>query len=100
MAPALSRVAANFGSPVYFMVAVFGLVIVIMAYRKHLAQGFLLTALGLWFSTVGIDAGTLVPRFSFGTIQMQNGLNIAPMCLGFFGIGQSLLLLEQQIQKI
>ena len=97
MAPALSRIAASFGSPEYTMVAVFGLVIVIMAYRKHMAQGFLLTALGLWFSTVGIDAGTLVPRFHFGTIQMQTGLNIAPMCLGFFGIGQSLLLLERKI---
>lgn len=97
MAPALSRVAANFGSPEYTMVAVFGLVIVIMVYRKHLAQGFLLTALGLWFSTVGIDSGTLVPRFNFGTVQMQTGLNIAPMCLGFFGIGQSLILLERKI---
>lgn len=62
-----------------------------------MAQGFLLTALGLWFSTVGIDAATLVPRFNFGTVQMQTGLNIAPMCLGFFGIGQSLLLLERKI---
>jgi len=97
MAPALSRIAASFGSPEYTMVAVFGLVIVIMAYRKHMAQGFLLTALGLWFSTVGIDAGTLVPRFNFGTVQMMTGLNIAPMCLGFFGIGQSLLLLERKI---
>ena len=97
MAPALSRVAANFGSPEYTMVAAFGLVIVIMVYRKHLAQGFLLMALGLWFSTVGIDSGTLVPRFNFGTVQMQTGLNIAPMCLGFFGIGQSLILLERKI---
>lgn len=97
MAPALARVAASFGSPEYFMVAVFGLIIVIMVNRKKLAQGLLLTALGLWFSTVGIDPGTLVPRFDFGTVQMQNGLNVAPMCLGFFGIGQSLLLLEQKI---
>jgi len=97
MAPALARVAASFSSPEYFMVAVFGLVVVIMVGRKQLAQGLLLTALGLWFSTVGIDPATLVPRFSFGTVQMLNGLNIAPMCLGFFGIGQSLLLLEREI---
>ncbi len=97
MAPALARVAASFSSPEYFMVATFGLIVVIMVNRKKLAQGLLLTALGLWFSTVGIDPGTLVPRFDFGTVQMQNGLNVAPMCLGFFGIGQSLLLLERKI---
>jgi putative tricarboxylic transport membrane protein len=97
MAPALARVAASFSSPEYFMVAVFGLVVVVMVNRARLAQGLLLTALGLWFSTVGIDPGTLVPRFDFGTVQMQNGLNVAPMCLGFFGIGQCLLLLERKI---
>lgn len=99
MAPALARVAASFSSPEYFMVAIFGLTVVIMVNRKKLAQGLLLTALGLWFSTVGIDPGTLVPRFDFGTVQMQNGLNVAPMCLGFFGIGQSLLLLERKILR-
>jgi len=99
MAPALARVAASFSSPEYFMVAVFGLVVVIMMNRRQLAQGILLTSLGLWFSTVGIDPGTLVPRFDFGTTQMQNGLNVAPMCLGFFGIGQSLLLLERKIME-
>ncbi|MBW1691170.1 MAG: tripartite tricarboxylate transporter permease [Deltaproteobacteria bacterium] len=99
MAPALARVAASFSSPEYFMVAVFGLVVVIMVNRKQFTQGTLLTALGLWFSTVGIDPGTLVPRFNFGTVQVQNGLNVAPMCLGFFGIGQSLLLLEREILK-
>jgi putative tricarboxylic transport membrane protein len=99
MAPALAKIAASFSSPEYFMVAVFGLVVVIMMNRKQLAQGVLLTSLGLWFSSVGIDPGTLVPRFDFGTIQMQNGLNVAPMCLGFFGIGQSLLLLERKIME-
>ncbi|MBW1972048.1 MAG: tripartite tricarboxylate transporter permease [Deltaproteobacteria bacterium] len=97
LAPLLAKIAANFGPPEYCMVAILGLIVVIMAYRKNIAQGFLLTALGLWFSTVGIDPGTLVPRFSFGTVSMQNGLNIAPMCLGFFGIGQTLLILERKI---
>ena len=97
MAPALSKVAVSFSSPEYCMIAVFGLVVVLVMNRKQIARGALLTALGLWFSTVGIDSGTLVPRFDFGSVEMQNGLNIAPMCLGFFGIGQSLLLLERKV---
>ena len=97
MAPALSKVATSFSSPEYCMIAVFGLVVVLVMNRKQIARGALLTALGLWFSTVGIDSGTLVPRFDFGSVEMQNGLNVAPMCLGFFGIGQSLLLLERKV---
>ncbi len=97
MAPALAHVAASFGPPEYFSAAFFGIVLVIMASRQKLAQGFLLLGLGLWFATVGIDGPTLVPRFAFGTVAMQNGLHIAPVCLGIFGIGQSLMLLEQKI---
>jgi putative tricarboxylic transport membrane protein len=99
MAPALAKVAASFGSPEFFMVAIFGLTVSLMVHRKQLGRGILLMALGLWFGTVGIDPATLVPRFNFGTVQMQNGLHIAPMCLGFFGIGQSFILLEQAILK-
>jgi len=97
MAPALSRIATHFTSPEYCMVAVFGLAVVLAMNRRDIARGALLTALGLWFSTVGIDSATLVPRFTFGSVDMQSGLGVAPMCLGFFGIGQSLLLLERQI---
>ena len=99
MAPVLSKVAASFSSPEYCIIAVLGLVVVLVMNRKQLARGILLTALGFWFSTVGIDSGTLVPRFDFGSVEMQSGLGIAPMCLGFFGIGQSLLLLERKVLK-
>jgi putative tricarboxylic transport membrane protein len=97
LAPVIAKIAVNFGPAEYFMVAVFGLVVMIMAHKERLLKAILLTCLGLWFSTVGIDSQTLVPRFTFGTTMLQNGLSVAPMCLGFFGIGQSLLLLERQI---
>jgi len=97
LAPIMAKVAASFGSPDYFMIAVFGLVVMVMANKKRLAQAIVLTCLGLWFSTVGVDNQTLALRFNFGTVILQNGLGIAPMCLGFFGIGQSLLLLERKI---
>jgi len=97
LAPIMARVAVNFGPAEYFMVAVFGLVVMVMAHLGRIFQAILLTCLGLWFSTVGFDGQTMVVRFTFGTVMLRNGLEIAPMCLGFFGIGQSLLLLERQI---
>jgi len=97
LAPILAHVAASFGPPEYLTVAVFGVVLVVMAFRDRLAQGLMLLGLGFWFSTVGIDGATLSPRFTFGTLAMQNGLHIIPICLGLFGIGQTLLLLERNI---
>jgi putative tricarboxylic transport membrane protein len=97
LAPMLAHVAASFGPPEYFAAGLFGVVLVVMAYRDRLMQGVLLLGLGLIFSTVGIDGPTLCPRFCFGSLEMQNGLAIAPVCLGLFGIGQTLLLVERKI---
>lgn len=97
LAPMLSHVAASFGPPEYFSAGLFGVVLVVMAHRQQLSRGLLLLGLGLWFSTVGIDGATLCPRFCFGTLSMQNGLHIVPVCLGLFGIGQTLVLVERKI---
>jgi len=97
LAPILAHVAASFGPPEYLTVALFGVVLVVMAFRDRLAQGLILLGLGFWVSTVGIDGPTLSPRFTFGTLIMQNGLHIVPVCLGLFGIGQTLLLVERDI---
>ena len=97
LAPLLAHVAASFGPPEYFSAALFGVVLVVMAYRERLSQGLLLLGLGLWLSTVGIDGPTLSPRFCFGLLSLQYGLHIVPVCLGLFGIGQTLILVEKQI---
>jgi putative tricarboxylic transport membrane protein len=97
MAPLLAHVAANFGPPEYFGAGLFGVTLVVMANRDQLMRGILLLSLGLWFSTVGIDGATLSPRYCFGTLFLQNGLDLVPVCLGLFGIGQTLLLVESKI---
>jgi putative tricarboxylic transport membrane protein len=68
-----------------------------MAYRAQFGRGIMLLGLGFWFATVGIDGSTLSQRFCFGTLSLQNGLDIVPICLGLFGIGQTLILVEQEI---
>ena len=99
LAPVLAHVAASFGPPEYFAVAVFGVTLVVMAFRDQLGPGIMLLGLGFWFSTVGIDGTTLSERFCFGTLSMQNGLDIVPVCLGLFGIGQTLVLVEREVLK-
>ena len=99
LARLLSHVATRFGSPEYFAVGFAGIVLVVMSSRKYLTRGVLLLCLGLWLSTVGIDSLTISPRYCFGILSMQTGLNIVPVCLGLFGIGQTLLLVERKILK-
>src|SRR5690606_22646396 len=88
---------ASFGSPEYFAAALFGVLLVVVSFREQLARSLLMIGFGFWLSTVGIDGPTLSARYTFGFWDLQNGLDIVPLVLGMFGIGQSLLLLEQGI---
>ncbi len=97
LAPVLAHVAANFGPPEYFGAALFSVTLVAMVYRERLAQGLILLGLGFWISTVGIDGLTLTRRFTFGTLFMQNGFGLIPDFVGLFGVGQALILTEQEI---
>lgn len=97
LAPLLAHVAASFGPPEYLAAGTFGVVLVVMAFRDRLFEGLLLLGLGFWFSTVGIDGATLSERFAFGTLVMQNGLDLVPICLGLFGVGQTLLMIERKL---
>jgi putative tricarboxylic transport membrane protein len=97
LAPLLAHVAANFGSPEYFSAALLGVVILVIAYRKHLAASLMLVGLGMWMSCVGVDAGTLVNRYDFGLLSLRNGLHIAPVCLGLYGMAQMLIIVERPI---
>lgn len=97
MAPLLAGIAQNFAPEEYFMAALFGIVLVVMANRRQLMESLLLLALGLWASTVGLDGSTLSARFNFGLPDMQKGLQVAPVCLGLFGVGQAMRLAEKSI---
>ncbi len=97
MAPALAGIAQNFAPEEYFSAALFGIVLVVMANRKQLMESLILLAIGLWAATVGLDSTTLSARYNFGLAEMQSGLQIAPVCIGIFGVGQAFLLAEKNI---
>ncbi|MBP3731100.1 MAG: tripartite tricarboxylate transporter permease, partial [Mailhella sp.] len=97
MAPVLAGIAQNFAPEEYFAAALFGIVLVVMANRKKLMESLILLAIGLWAACVGLDSTTLSARYNFGLTDMQSGLQITPVCLGLFGVGQALILAEKHI---
>ena len=99
MAPLLAGIAENFAPEEYFSAALFGIVLVVVSDRKKIPQALILLAIGLWASCVGLDTTTLSARYNFGLTSMQSGLQIAPVCLGIFGIGQALSLAEKSILR-
>lgn len=82
--PYLSRVALSFGPPEYFSLMVLGLVAAVI-----LASGGLLKAVGMIFigllaGSTGTDLSSGVMRFTFGSLELVDGIEFAAVAMGLF----------------
>ncbi len=87
-APLLAEVALNFSSLEYFWLAALGLSATVMVSRGSQVKGALAMVLGIFLSTVGMDITLGYPRFTFGSVNLLNGVNFIPTMIGIFGISE------------
>jgi putative tricarboxylic transport membrane protein len=87
-APALARVALQFGPPEFFALGVMGLVTIAIVAREATVKGLISGALGIGISLIGLDPFTSYPRFTFGSMQMTAGINLVAVLLGVFAVSQ------------
>src|SRR5512135_672766 len=87
-APLLAEVAMKFSSIEYFWLAALGLSATVMVSRGSQAKGALAMLLGLFLSTIGVDITLGYPRFTFGNVDLLNGISFIPAMIGVFGISE------------
>jgi len=90
LAPALASFAIRFGPPEYFALMVLGLTTIAGMTGKYPSKGFLSALLGVFFATIGLDLMQGVPRFTFGSWHLYEGLDFIPVAMGLFGIAEIL----------
>jgi putative tricarboxylic transport membrane protein len=91
-APALAAVALAFHSPDYFAVAVLALASVsAFAGKGQLVKAALMVVVGLMLATVGQDVASDVPRFTFGTLELLDGLDFLLLAMAVFALSEALL---------
>ena len=95
----LARVAMSFGAPEQFWLCVFALTIIASLSSGHVLKGIIGALLGLLLACVGMDPITGIPRFTFNTMELMNGINVVPALIGLFAIPQALLLLRPAGEK-
>ena len=96
LAPVIATYALRFGSPEYAAVVFFGLVLVAYASSGDTLRGLAAGAIGLLIGVVGRDRISDVPRFTFGTADLQAGIDFIPLVIGIFGIAEALSLLARR----
>ncbi len=94
-APTLAKLALLFGPPEFFSLALLGLFTLSRLSGGPLWQSLLVLALGMTLATVGMDPVSSFPRFTFGLNQLTQGIELAPVVIGLYGIGEVLCVAEK-----
>jgi putative tricarboxylic transport membrane protein len=90
LAPTLADFALKFGPPEYFTLMIMGLTVVTYLARKSMAKALIMMAAGIIVGCIGLDPITSATRFTFGETTLYDGLGLAPVIMGLFGISEVL----------
>lgn len=88
----LSRVALTFGSREQFAIAVFGLTIIGTVVGKDFRKGMISALLGLLLAAMSTSPTSARPRFTFGFLELFEGVPFVPAIVGLFAVTEMLLL--------
>ena len=80
----LARVALAFSPFEYFLIALFGITIIVSMESQSKLKAMFAAGLGLMLSMVGVSPIDGVDRFTQGTDWMMQGFNLVPSLLGLF----------------
>ena len=89
-APVLAEIALNFSSFEYFWLAGLGLTCATFIAQSDPLKGFTSLLIGLAIATIGIDPAAGQPRFTFGSVELLQGVSFIPAMIGLFAISELL----------
>lgn len=96
MAQIVSRYALLFGPVEMTALMVLSLSLVTILGNDDRLKSFLSLGLGLWIGMVGLDQIMGGPRFTFGSMDLLEGIDFSLIAVGMFGLGQMYLALEEK----
>jgi TctA family transporter len=87
-APPLARIGQSFGAPEYFSLMVLGLIAAVVLAHGSVVKAVAMVILGLLLGLVGTDGNTGGTRFTFGIVELTDGIDVATLAIGIFGIAE------------
>lgn len=90
-APALAQVSLAFRSPDYFALMVLGLsAMAAFSGKGKVLRGMMMAVLGLMLATVGTDLNAGVQRFTFGRLDLLEGIDFVLLAMATFALAEAL----------
>lgn len=94
LAPPLSKVTLLFGPSEVFWVAIFGMASIIFLLGGNPIKGLISAAFGIFVSVVGSDPIYGNDRYTFGSLELLDGINIVILLVGLYALPPVIDLLE------
>lgn len=89
----VGAIAIRLGAPEFFLLLLIGLLTIGVMIRSDPLKGLLSAAIGVMLSQVGFSPTLGVPRYTFGTLILQDGISFAVLTVGLFAISEAFLLI-------
>jgi putative tricarboxylic transport membrane protein len=94
-APPLAALALSFGAPEYFSLALLGLIFLSQLGGGSPLKSYLMAGFGLLLGTIGTDLMSGLTRFTFGSVDLSQGIELVPVAMGLYGVSEVLLIAER-----
>lgn len=98
LAPPIANYALNFGPPEYFALMLLGLSAITGLTGKSRAKGYAMGFLGLALAMIGLDPIDGTQRYTFGHLELMDGIGFLPVAVGMFGLGAVMTMIEKPVQ--
>jgi putative tricarboxylic transport membrane protein len=95
LGPAFASSALAFGPIEKTALVVFGLTLAANIGEGPRMQAWVMVALGLLLSTLGVDLVSGEERYTFGIPNLRDGFHVAVLAMGMFGVSEVLMLSER-----
>ena len=106
LAAPLAEYALLFGPVEVTSILLFSLTFIAALSGDSLIKGLIAGLFGLLFSTVGMEIETATVRFTFGILELFDGLSLIPVAIGMLAVAEMLVqlggleALEEQQRKL
>ncbi|MEC5423138.1 tripartite tricarboxylate transporter permease [Virgibacillus sp. C22-A2] len=99
-APVLAKVAIVFGPAEYFVLMLLALTAISSLADGSMNKALISSVLGFMVATIGIDGQTGTPRFTFGSMNLLNGVEFLVIALGLFALAEVWFLIINRKKKL
>jgi putative tricarboxylic transport membrane protein len=99
VAPPLAEMALKFGPPEYFSLMLLGMILLTFLAGDSLPKALCMAALGVFLGSIGMDVISGMERFTFNIPILVDGVGLAPVAMGLFGISEVFLNLELTLKR-